>query len=647
MKITPISLMVIMLISLKIGTCFAENNLVVIVDASDSMKDTIDGVSWLTMLKKGAARFISSLDADVALGMIVCGNTKNKGCDAQLMEIPIRPMDQEVKENMQDVIKQMTPRGEAPLAEAIHRALAMLDNMADNRAIVILSNGRDTCSFHPCEDMAELFQKEAAIPVHGIHIGSSGHPDMNHLNCFSRIGRGRLYPAVNDAAVYTHLHQVLLENGANLEVTLEITPGKPYDGPMTATLYHLYETFPYQEYTGHPAFFSVYPGQYRLTVQCTDRRIQLEKTLDDVVVTGEKHQTIRIDMDMGKIDLQVYLADDKTLPAHMTVSVFQAGDHDTPVFESDLNPFASYLPKGTYDLRCHIDHKGFVYSSWVEGVNVIPGKITHKSINLHLGKLELIAYEQQQTIYGGPARISVYPAGNHDTPLLVTDTHPASLYLPEGRYDVQFEMNDGVINGAYWKIDLPVTTEKITRAFFSLALGALHLITNARENVPLQGPVTTDIFRSGAYDTPFFTSKENPLSASLTMGKYDIRVTYESAVGPRAKWRQDIVVMPGKTVKTAIDMDLKTFEVHFSSADMIDISDFVKTTIFRNNDTTTPLLQTTKGPLHLLIPMDTYDLKFEVMLSDNQKIFWKKNVIVNNDPVQSFTVTFPTDSKDL
>ena len=647
MKTTRISFFVFMLISLTVSACFAENNLVIIVDASDTMKETTGDVSRLTILKKGVARFISSLNADVPIGMIVCGNTPRKGCDAQLMELPIGPMNPEAQKRMKDIAMGMAARGEAPLAEAIQRAVAMPGGDGDNRAIVVLSGGRDTCSFHPCEDIAPLFRKQDAISVYGIQIGPAVHPEENHLNCFSRKGRGRLYTAANDLDVEKHLRQVLLENDANLEVFLEITPGKAYDGPMTATLYHLYETFPYQEYTGHPAFFSVIPGQYRLTVQCTNRLMQLEKTLDDVVVTGEKHQVIRIDMDMGKIDLQVYLADDRTLPEHMAVSVFPAGNHEQPLYESNGHPFITYLPEGRYDLYCRIDHLGFVHSQWVEGVDIIPGKITHKSINLHLGRLELTAYEREHIVYNGPARISIYPSEAHKPPVLVSETHPAALYLPQGRYNVKFEMNDPVVKGTYWKLDLPVTTEKPTRAFFSLALGELRISTHSGQNVPIEGPVTMDIFQSGAYDAPFFTSKENPLSTSLPMGKYDIRVTYHSVVGPLAKWQRDLVVMPGKTVDTSVDMDLKTFDVHFFSADMIDISDFVKTTIFRNNDTATPLFQMAKGPLHVLIPMNTYDLKFEVTLSDNQKIFWKKNITINTDPVQSFTVTFPSESSEL
>ncbi|MBU0995594.1 MAG: hypothetical protein KJ737_24130 [Proteobacteria bacterium] len=631
------------LLSLLIIDANAETSFFVIVDASVAMQEKKDNVLKINILKKGLIHFIESLDEPVQMGMIICGNTKNKGCDTPFDDMSLRMMDEKNKSVYLRTIRNLRPQGEIPLSKALIRAIKTLNTVNGKRVVIILGSGEDSCSFYPCEEAVKVIRNSKDISVNSIGIDIGDESAQSYMNCLARVGKGICLNALSVDDIENGLNQIVKGALSNLEIYITLSKGKPFFGNIRASLYHLNEPFLYQDYKGYPVFFSVTPGPYRLILECSDKHINITREMNDIVVpeTGEK--TVSMDLDLGVVDIDTTLSEDRTPPQHIVTHIFRAGDHENSIGQTDLIPFSYYLPPGIYDFLMEVNHFGYQKSIWLNAIQVKAGKKSYRTLNLMLAKLKLAVYESQNEIYKGPLKMTVYSSGDHDTAILATDSRPEALYLPQGRYDILVEIENEIYSGSHWRNSVPVTYGETTLEFINLALGKVSCLTHATPDETVPSAIKSQIFHTGSADIPIFETDQNPFDTLLPAGRYDIRIEYTGTFEKIQKWEKNILVIPGQTIEKTINLGLRAFEVHFYTADAIDVSDFVKTTLFRTGLDSSELLVNQKGPLNMLLPMGAYDLKFELLVSERRKIYWKRNVQITSEPVQSFNVTFPNE----
>ena len=621
----------------------AQTALVVIADASWAMSVKKGDPGPMDLLKNGISGLISSLTGSTTLlGLIICGNNGEEGCDAPLVELPPAIPNDANRHLYEEAVTNLSPQGELSLSKALNQAISTVSIMESERLIIlVIGRGEEGCSFTPCEDMEKVFPSSLPLSINTISIDGESDRARAQMQCIARKGAGLWFHAGSQNELDGAIKQILANADCNLKVNISIGKGGAFPGNLNASLFRLNDTDAFQTYVGHPAFFSVPPGSYRLLLECSGNQINMVKELSGVVVPKEGIKNIDVDLDMGMVEISVTLCGNRETPEKIETRIFRSGDAGKEVGKSDLAPLTYYLPPGLYDFQMDIEHHGYKESTRLEAVSVTTGKRTYRTLSLNLGELAITAYENQDHLYQGPARINIYPSGVTNAPILSTNLYPKSLYLPPGTYDLFFDIGTQASQGGVWKKGIPIVAGEKTSEFINLALGELKCSIHAITSDEASLLVKTRIRRSGTDGEIVQETDQNPFTLLLPAGKYDILTEYNGTIGTTTAIEKDILVLPGRSVEKQINLGLKRFEIAFYSEENIDISEFVSTTLYKKGALDHPLTIIKSGPVSMVLPMGEYDLKFDVSTDKKQKVFWRKNVTITEEPIQSFSVSFP------
>src|SRR5690348_8460309 len=97
----------------------AQHNVMLIVDASGSMKKQVEGESRMVAAKRVLAQTLATIPANVRLGLLTYGHRKAKDCtDLEL----VSPIGAEDALTIADRIQKLTPKGETPIAASLEMA---------------------------------------------------------------------------------------------------------------------------------------------------------------------------------------------------------------------------------------------------------------------------------------------------------------------------------------------------------------------------------------------------------------------------------------------------------------------------------------------------------------------------------------------
>ncbi len=621
----------------------AQTTLVVIADASWAMSVQKNDPGPMELLKNGMSRLLSSLTGSTTLlGLIICGNNGEQGCDAPLSELPPAIPNDANRHLYEEAIKNLTPQGEISLSKAMNQAIATVSITETERLIIlVIGRSEEGCSFTPCEEIEKVIPPSLPLSINAISIDGASDTARSQMQCIARKGKGLWFHAATQNDLDMAVKAILANAACNLKVNLSLAKGGGFSGNLKASLFRPNETTPYQEYSGHPAFFSVPPGSYKLLLECAGDQLNAVKEMSGVVVPEGGQKTIDVDLDLGMVDMSVTLCGNRETPEKIVTHIFRSGDTGKEVGKSERVPLTYYLPPGLYDFQMEIDHHGYKESIRSEGISVTAGKRTYRTLSLNLGELALTAYENQDSLYKGAAKITLYPSGATSDPVLSTNAYPKSLYLPQGNYDLLFEIDTQSSRGGIWKKGISVLSGEKTSEFITLSLGELKCAIHAVSSEEASPLVKSRIFHSGTEGAPVHETDQNPFTILLPAGRYDILTEYKGVVETTSATEKEILIMPGQTVEKRIDLGLKKFDVSFYSEENLDISEFVSTTLYKKGALDRPLTVIESGPVTMVLPMGEYDLKFDLSMADKKKVFWRKNVAITDEPIQSFSVSFP------
>ncbi|RIX50254.1 VWA domain-containing protein [Paenibacillus nanensis] len=146
-------------------------NVEIVLDASGSMAETIDGQTRMELAKEAIAAFLSSLPEGANVGLRVYGHKgtgSNKdrelSCAANELVYEVKPYD---RPELDDALDSFKPAGWTPLSKAIELANSDLSEFEgdNNRNILyIVSDGIETCGGDPVRS-AELLKQSDVNPI--------------------------------------------------------------------------------------------------------------------------------------------------------------------------------------------------------------------------------------------------------------------------------------------------------------------------------------------------------------------------------------------------------------------------------------------------------------------------------------------------
>jgi Mg-chelatase subunit ChlD len=182
-----------------------QHNVMLIVDASGSMKKQVDGESRMAAAKRVLAETLATLPADVRLGLLAYGHRKAKDCTD--MEL-VSPIGAEDATTITDRIQKLTPKGETPIAASLEMAAkSFLAFKGQVNSIVLVTDGIEECKGDPCAAAAAI--KAAGLDVKVDIVGFTLTAAQRKLiECVATETGGTYYDANNGKALSAALATV-------------------------------------------------------------------------------------------------------------------------------------------------------------------------------------------------------------------------------------------------------------------------------------------------------------------------------------------------------------------------------------------------------------------------------------------------------
>jgi Mg-chelatase subunit ChlD len=182
-----------------------QHNVMLIVDASGSMKKQVDGESRMAAAKRVLAQTLATIPGDVRLGLLAYGHRKAKDCTD--MEL-VSPIGAEDAGTIAGRIQKLTPKGETPIAASLEMAAkSFLAFKGQINSIVLVTDGIEECKGDPCAAAAAI--KAAGLDLKVDIVGFTLTDAQRKLiECVTTETGGTYYDAKNGKALTVALASV-------------------------------------------------------------------------------------------------------------------------------------------------------------------------------------------------------------------------------------------------------------------------------------------------------------------------------------------------------------------------------------------------------------------------------------------------------
>jgi Mg-chelatase subunit ChlD len=142
------------------------SDLCLVVDYSGSMNETTaDGVTKMTAAKQAVVKLIDALPPDLNVAVVVYGTNKDRGCeDIDL----IHPLGKLNKDAIKKRLLSLPNTGFTPIASSLNIAGLALKKATAGRAIVLVTDGVESCKGEPAKVAAKL-ASEFGVKF-GLHV---------------------------------------------------------------------------------------------------------------------------------------------------------------------------------------------------------------------------------------------------------------------------------------------------------------------------------------------------------------------------------------------------------------------------------------------------------------------------------------------
>jgi Mg-chelatase subunit ChlD len=167
----------------------------IVVDASRSMWGQIDGVSKMQIAKETLEEVSYWLPPDLDLALRAYGNTsasETSNCADSSLLVGFSEMN---RDPIRRAIAQLKPTGQTPIAYALNQAGRDFDGLDSDRAIVLVSDGIESCGGDPVQAASDLREQGVIVHLIGFGMANAKDEDMASLQAISYASGGRYVTA--------------------------------------------------------------------------------------------------------------------------------------------------------------------------------------------------------------------------------------------------------------------------------------------------------------------------------------------------------------------------------------------------------------------------------------------------------------------
>ena len=185
-------------------------NVLIILDASGSMENKINGQSMMQIALDEINGLVDRLPEEVNIGLRVYGG---KSTDAKLscsdIEL-LEPIASNNKEKVKAALNGITAKGSTPIASSLQQAandFANFPSTSNSNFIYLISDGMETCGGNPIEEAEKLVSSNISpiINVIGFNVDGKG---QTQLESIAKSGNGQYSHALNQQAFAESLKSI-------------------------------------------------------------------------------------------------------------------------------------------------------------------------------------------------------------------------------------------------------------------------------------------------------------------------------------------------------------------------------------------------------------------------------------------------------
>jgi Mg-chelatase subunit ChlD len=197
----------------------------IVVDASRSMWGRMDGEPKMAVAK-GILQDVSYwFPEDLDLALRAYGSTSpsdNNDCGDSTLLVPFG---EENRESIRQAIAGLRPLGQTPIAFALNQATRDFGTLQDDRALVLVTDGIESCGGNPVQAAREL--REQGIKVHliGFGMGSAADEDTASLQAVADASGGRYVTAGSAEALKDAFEQTVATTFSVFKGGIEVASG--------------------------------------------------------------------------------------------------------------------------------------------------------------------------------------------------------------------------------------------------------------------------------------------------------------------------------------------------------------------------------------------------------------------------------------
>lgn len=193
------------LLLLAATPCLAGERAILVLDASGSMWQQVDGRSKVEIARDAVDTMLGQWNPEVSLGLLAYGHRRRGDCEDIELLIPADGFD---KATLSRKVRGLNALGMTPITAAVRRAAEELRYTEHKASVILVSDGEETCNADPCALGAELAAQGIDFTAHVIGFDLPEGPARQQLECLAGRTGGRYFDARNAGELGAALDQV-------------------------------------------------------------------------------------------------------------------------------------------------------------------------------------------------------------------------------------------------------------------------------------------------------------------------------------------------------------------------------------------------------------------------------------------------------
>lgn len=186
-------------------------NVMIILDDSDSMSEDIDGSgeSKMAAAKRTVLEVVRNLSPNTRVGLRIYGNSSSPFNACHATDVLV-PLGQNNRNLIASKMIALRPTGMTPISYAILRSLEEdFQTVSGERTIILISDGIETCGEDPCKVAVRMQQMGINVKINVVGLGLHDYDATKQLRCVALGTKGQFYSANTAAELANSLNKAL------------------------------------------------------------------------------------------------------------------------------------------------------------------------------------------------------------------------------------------------------------------------------------------------------------------------------------------------------------------------------------------------------------------------------------------------------